>query len=348
MYWRLRHLGAEVIVADSNEATNSSQAAAGLITPITGLNFALSWRFDEIWPKSLQFYEELANDTGRAFFTPLPVVRLFGDETEAAKFTKKLANHPELEKYVDQVFTSENIPTELIGSAVNQPHGGFVMPGGWVNTSALIDETRSELVRTSTYREKSVTAESLDLPSSNDPDHPLRWDGEVFDTVVFCEGAHARHNPLFSSIPYRPAKGEFLTVSAPQATSKAIINRRGNWLAPRDAGQWRAGSTYDFDHLNTKSTEAGRTQILANITTFYSGELCVTDASAGIRPIIRKSQPVAGFHADYPGTIAMLNGLGSKGCTTAPWAAGHLAHAIVNGRPLPPYLDLEKLSENPQ
>ncbi len=348
LYWRLRELGAKVTLADPNESATSSRAAAGLITPITGANFALSWRFAEIWPESLKFYQNLAALTGESFFHPLPVVRLFSSDAEAAKFTRKVAHNPFLETYLDLVFSASDAPSELLGSEVTAPHGGFVMPGGWVNTSTLIEETRRELILTASYREQMVTSDALDLSRSTNTDHPVQWNGESFDLVVFCEGANSRHNPLFTDIPFRPAKGEFLTLKAPQASAKAIINRKGSWLAPRHNNEWRAGSSYDFERLDIEPTAQGREQILTNISTFYSGELSVIAASAGVRPIIRKSQPVAGFHADHQRTIAMLNGLGSKGCSTGPWAAGHLAHAIVNGTPLPPYLDLAQLANNPQ
>lgn len=348
LYWRLRDLGANVVVADPNESATSSRAAAGLITPITGSSFALSWRFAEIWPESRNFYQNLAELTGESFFHPLPVVRLFSSDSDAEKFARKLASNPLLDTFVEMVFSETDAPSDLLGSEINASHGGFVMPGGWINTSTLIDETRRELIQTASYREQVVTVETLDLSTSINPDHPLRWNGESFDFVVFCEGANSRNNPLFSDIPFRPAKGEFLTVTAPQASAKAIINRQGSWLAPRKNSQWRAGSTYDFEHIDSQPTAQGREQILTNISAFYSGELCVTGASAGVRPIIRKSQPIAGFHADHPSTVAILNGLGSKGCSTGPWAAGQLAHAIVNSTPLPPYLDLARIADNLQ
>lgn len=348
LYWQLRQLGAKVVLADPSESATSSLAAAGLITPITGANFALSWRFAEIWPMSRKFYQDLATLTGESFFHPLPMVRLFSSETEAAKFTRKLANNPTLHSFVDSVFSVTDAPSDLLGSGVNAPHGGFVMPGGWVDTSTLIEETRRELIGTTCYREQRVAFDAIDLTIPRNQDHPVRWNGESYDLVVFCEGANARHNPLFADIPFRPAKGEFLTVNAPQASTKAIVNRKGSWLAPRNNKQWRAGSTYDFEHLDIQPTEQGREHILTNISTFYTGDLSITAASAGVRPIIRKSQPVAGFHHQHGSTFAMLNGLGSKGCSTGPWAAAHLANAIVNHTPLPPYLDLAELTNNPQ
>jgi len=348
LYWRLRELGANVVLSDPNENATSSRAAAGLITPITGANFALSWRFDEIWPESLEFYQTLATLTGERIFHPLPVVRLFSNNAEAEKFAQKLAHNQALKVYVESEFSATDAPSELLGFGVNAPHGGFVMLGGWVNTSTLIDETRRELIRTNSYREQKITADALNLSSSENPNHPVRWNGESFDLVVFCEGANARHNPLFTDIPFRPAKGEFLTVNTPQASPKAIINRKGSWLAPRNNNEWRTGSTYDFEHLDLQPTPQGREQILANISKFYNGEINVTAASAGVRPIMHKSQPVAGFLSLHNSTVAMLNGLGSKGCSTGPWAAGHLAHAVVNNTPLPPYLDLAELTNNPQ
>ena len=50
----------------------------------------------------------------------------------------------------------------------------------------------------------------------------------------------------------------------------------------------------------------------------------VIDHEAGIRPIIRNSRPVVGFHPEIP-QVGFFNGLGSKGSLMAPAVAEHFA-----------------------
>lgn len=56
----------------------------------------------------------------------------------------------------------------------------------------------------------------------------------------------------------------------------------------------------------------------------YSGNMDVIRARAAVRPIIRRSQPVAGPIPGLDGQF-VFSGLGSKGVTTSPWSAAQLA-----------------------
>ena len=58
---------------------------------------------------------------------------------------------------------------------------------------------------------------------------------------------------------------------------------------------------------------------------------------AAVRPIIRRSQPVAGPIPGLDGQF-VFSGLGSKGVTTSPWSAAQLAGHLVCGTDLPPDL----------
>lgn len=69
----------------------------------------------------------------------------------------------------------------------------------------------------------------------------------------------------------------------------------------------------------------------------YSGETGFLRARAAVRPIIRRSQPVAGPIPGLNGQF-VFSGLGSKGVTTSPWAAAQLAEHLVHGAELPPDL----------
>jgi glycine/D-amino acid oxidase-like deaminating enzyme len=45
---------------------------------------------------------------------------------------------------------------------------------------------------------------------------------------------------------------------------------------------------------------------------------------AGVRPIIRNSRPIVGFHSKHS-NVGFFNGLGSKGTLMAPAVAAHFA-----------------------
>lgn len=78
-------------------------------------------------------------------------------------------------------------------------------------------------------------------------------------------------------------------------------------------------------------------ELMLDLVKRYSGNMDVIRARAAVRPIIRRSQPVAGPIPGLDGQF-VFSGLGSKGVTTSPWSAAQLAGHLVCGTDLPPDL----------
>ena len=58
-----------------------------------------------------------------------------------------------------------------------------------------------------------------------------------------------------------------------------------------------------------------------------------------MRPIVRNSQPVIGWHRERE-NLAIFNGLGSKGVMYAPGVARELAEHLCSQRDIDPELDV--------
>jgi glycine oxidase len=137
-------------------------------------------------------------------------------------------------------------------------------------------------------------------------------------TEVLCEGAAGLIPGRLGA--HRCAKGEILTVRADWPEERIVVGG-GGWLVPVGQGTFKAGSTYVWDPLDGEPTDEGRARI-EEILRFLGGETFEVIAhEAGIRPIVRKSQPVIGSLGD--GRV-VFNGLGSKGSLYAPGVARRL------------------------
>ncbi len=127
--------------------------------------------------------------------------------------------------------------------------------------------------------------------------------------------------------PHRCAKGEILTVRAPWPNTHIRIGA-GGWMVPIGKSFFRVGSTYEWNQLDETPTAAGSERIRAIARNLGGAEFEVTDHVAGIRPILRRSQPLIGKNrsGDW-----IFNALGSKGTLYAPRMATMLAGWIVDG-----------------
>ena len=221
------------------------------------------------------------------------------------KFASK---QTELSPWVGEIF--ENLPTVKGGE-----WGGVEwVGGGWLNVRDFVHDSLNF------FQEEGVGAE-----------------GPAVE--VYTQGAMGLTEGIFSFLPKRLAKGEILEVSIPHWGEKRILNRRG-WCLPIGNDLYRVGATYEWEELSNEPTPDGRVWLERLVREFTDLKYEVVHQVAGVRPIIRNSQPVVGEHPEVKGSY-LLNGLGSKGCLYGPLAAAQLVELILNGTPIDEHLCLE-------
>ena len=93
---------------------------------------------------------------------------------------------------------------------------------------------------------------------------------------------------------------------------------------------FRAGSTYEWDNLNTTPTAAARADIERRLRALLRLPWQVVDHTAAVRPIINESKALTGLHPVHA-SLGFFNGLGSKGVLHAPHFAARLASQLING-----------------
>lgn len=162
----------------------------------------------------------------------------------------------------------------------------------------------------------------------------LRMPSATDRTEVLCEGAAGLIAGRLG--PHRCAKGEILTVRADWPQDRIVIGG-GGWLVPLGQGIFKAGSTYVWDSLDGTPTPAGRARIEQILRLLGGDAFELISHDAGIRPIVRKSQPVIGPLAD--GRV-VFNGLGSKGALYAPGVASRLNEWLSGEGELDPRFDI--------
>jgi glycine/D-amino acid oxidase-like deaminating enzyme len=127
--------------------------------------------------------------------------------------------------------------------------------------------------------------------------------------------------------PHRSAKGEILTVRAEGWDESRVRVGAGGWLLPVGDGLFRAGATYEWNELDEVPTEKGREFVEKIVRKLGGDDFEIVLHEAGIRPILRRSEPLIGPVGDD----WMFNGLGSKGALYAPAVAARLVKWISEG-----------------
>ena len=90
----LRERGHRVLVYDPGQANSASNVAAGLMNPVAGKRFALSWRAAELLPAAAVFYRALGQRYGQSFFTETPIFKIFSSPEEQNAVLARSADRP--------------------------------------------------------------------------------------------------------------------------------------------------------------------------------------------------------------------------------------------------------------
>lgn len=306
--WSLLEKGQDFVVLDSGTG-GSSRVAAGLINPITGKNFEPSWQIGFYLPQALEFYRKIEALIGRKIWHPHPVLRLAASDKEWGKIQAKLA-HEHVAPWV-----ARELP------ASGEWRGGVeLLGGGRVDTRSFLDGSRE-------YFESSGRFRLNDVDVSDETN------------TVWCEGA--RGLMLGKYGPHRCAKGEILTVRAEEWDVEEIRIGAGGWLVPLGGGLFKVGSTYEWNELNETPTEGGRLRVEAIAARLGGRNFEIVRHEAGIRPILRRSEPLIGR---LPEGGWMFNALGSKGSLYAPGVAAHLADCLIGNLEPDPELNFRSFA----
>lgn len=301
--WALLKRHKRVRVLDREAGNRASRVAAGLLTPITGKRLADSWRWGELFPAARAFYREREAELGCEFFREAPAVRLFQSETERERCRGALCEVP---------------------TGFRSPLGAFEMPAARLDVCAYLDASREAFRAEGVYERRDF-----------DPGAPL-----PDATVVFCRGFDPSADPWFGGIAWNAAKGEILTVYAPELREERVIHF-GGWLAPVGEHLYRLGATYTWDPLDTLPTPEARAELEAKLRAVLDVPFEVVGHDAAVRPVIDAGKPALGTHPRNA-RVACFNGLGSKGSLLAPFFAEQLAAHLCDGGPVDPEVDVRR------
>lgn len=316
--WHLHQLGQRILVIDRSNPQSASRMAAGLINPVTGKRLVKSSGVDTYLTHAQHCYEQLQQQFDQVFFHARPMCRLFQSDDEIA-FWEKRKNDTEYQAYLGKRFNPDSHPT------FKDPAGSFQqLQTGYLDTVALLDTLDTY------FRENHIsTHRDVDYQHIRFDKNVAYLDDIQTKHIIFCEGYKATTNPWFSWLPFKPAKGEILTLNIQDHLEQDIINA-GKWLLPLNNGQFKLGATYEWTPLDEKPTQQGQNTLLDALKLLYRNkvEIEVVNHQAGVRPCTKDTMPFIGQHPTNH-HLSIFNGFGSKGSLMIPYYAKQFSQHLL-------------------
>ena len=318
---RLRKRGLRHHIFDHPKKYRSTQAAAGVVNPISLRRDLLTWRAKELLPLTRSHFKELGDRLGVTAWHDLDLIKIFPTANEVKQW------HRAMNSDASDLLSLEERP-EVAQAGIAAPLGyGVVKQCAWVDLTELLRAHRTELIADGSLSE--FTIEEKDIVTISDG---VRVHGRSAKWIIHCEGPFHQLSGLV------PVKGEVLTLRIPGLRLKNIVHR-GVFLLPIGDECFKLGSTFVWDNAFSGPTGEGRDHLLAKLKELLPHEVEILDHQAGVRPAARDRRPILGKIA--PGH-AVMNGLGARGVMVAPWCADHLIDHLFEGKPLHPEVDLQR------
>ncbi len=311
----LMRLNASVCVIDNHYTHSASTVAAGLMDYISGKRLTLTWQGEQFIPVACNTYRSLESQWQASFLIETPAYRLFESDETARIFQKKV-ELPEFSDYYGQ--TLHSLP-------------GFLLPFGGVEMKGCVALNPTSFL--TAFKQHYPTVCRDDCFSESDlilHENGGSWQDISFHKILYCIGADTRFSRFFSTLPYRMAKGETLTLSIPDLDADAIYHF-GKWLVPLDNHCFRFGATYEWDDLTPQPTATGKALLLDTLNRFLSVSYTVLDHHAAVRCLVPDLKPLIGLHPTFP-QVGLFSGFGSRGVMMCPYFAALFAKSLVEGQ----------------
>jgi glycine/D-amino acid oxidase-like deaminating enzyme len=328
---RLINANVKVAIVDRAEQSNASKIAAGIVNPITGRRFVLSWMIDELIPVLKTYY----NDFEERFNTNVMKRRIilrglfsFQEEndwdgrTTIPMYQNHISNLSDEGDYATMVHSTP---------AVGAINGYQVDVPKFVKTMKDYFEQKGMLeINEFDYNGLLFEGDQVSYKSN--------W----YDAVVFCDGWSGELNPFFNYLPFNRSKGEILIIKVPNAKFHQVY-KNGLFIAPLDNDLYWVGASNKWHTVDIEPTEEKRIELIQKLERILKVPYEIIEHKAAIRPTVRDRRPFLGQHPEID-KLFIFNGLGTKGASLAPYWSKVMIDFLLHQKQLPNVVDIQRFA----
>jgi len=323
--------GANVLVIDNSIPNTASKMASGIINPVTGRRVVRTWMIEELLPFAWDAYTTIGNELGKTLIQQCNILDFHPSQQMCDAFEARLT---EGDTYLDRP-ANERKWQELFQFNYGI---GEIEPCYLTNITTLLQEWRNVLVH-----KKALTEEVFDIVHLITTEKDVVYKDITAKKVIFCEGVGGRDNPFFTMLPWSKDKGEFLIVSIPGLPATHIY-KQGLTIAPYGEDTFWVGATHEWNYTDLEPNPAYRKKVEEQLNYFLKLPYTILEHRVAERPVNLERRPFVGMHPLHP-FVGIFNGMGTKGCSLAPYFAHQFAMHLVHGTPLLPAADISRFQK---
>ncbi len=311
----------------------ASRASAGVINPVTGMRFVLSWEFQNLERVFCPFYKSLERDHKKSYLREMSLYQLLESPLEENAWLERKQD-PYYQTYIGGI----EMPNEWTSIFKKGEKYGKVEKAYVVDVNQLMDDVLSK------FLEKGLALASyFDYNDFFRSREEIIWKNlRIKKAIIFAEGFLVTSNPFFNWLPSIPLKGDCLSFQSNQIKLDCMV-KKAHAIVPMGLNSIWCGASFVLNDTTLNCDDVEQQNLIEFLNVHNINDRGNLRHMFGIRPASRDRRPLLGPHP-LDSRLVVFNGLGTKGLSLAPYCAELLVEWLLSGLDLPTTVSLSRLA----
>ena len=321
MSYQLDQAGISYKIINDETIQSASSVASGVINPVTGRRIVQTWMIETILPYAIKAYRAIQEKLNINIIQQAPVVLIHPSAQMLESFNYRMQH--------ENIYLIQQDPTKWT-PYFKAPQGfGGISECYWLDVNAMIASWKKYVVSQNNYINAHFKMEEAVLDENK-----VTWKNITAQKIIFCDGIASMQNSFFKYLPFAPNKGEALIIKVPGLPNKNIYKNNISIIPWKQDLFW-VGSNYEWTYDNVEPSEAFKQKMIESLNQFLKLPYEIVDHIVGVRPTNTQRRPFVGLHPTHA-QLAICNGMGTKGCSLAPYFTAQLLAHLEHGTPIEP------------
>ena len=322
-----------LVVFDEKNLQSASNVASGLINPITGRRVVTTWMAEELLPFVWSEYNALGDSLHSSFISQKNILAFPSATDLQQAFNERM-------KQQNSFIKQPSIKKEVLHNIFNFPFDVFEISPCYVVQMRDLLQLYHEYLKEQNILMEEVFDENLLVIK----DDFIQYKNIKARKIIYTGGIQSSQSKYWINLPFVQNKGQALIIEVDDLDTSHVYKFGHLTLSPLQNNLWWVGSSNELAFETTEPTEDFYKRTTSSLNSIIKKKIIVKEHWASLRPAAVERRPFVGIHPVYK-QIGILNGMGSKGCSLAPWFAKQLVENIMYNKPIDPLADVCRFSK---
>ena len=319
----------KTFIVFEDDSQTSSLVAGGVYNPVILKRFTPVWNAKAQLSVALPFYKSIEEKLNISIDEKFVIKKVFKSIEDQNNWFAAL-DKPKLTAYLDP-----KLDTKIYNGILADFNYGNVNEAGRIDTKKLVESYRKYL-----RKKEAIRFENFEYQKLNIEENSIDYKDIEASKIVFCEGFGIKQNPYFNYLPLNEAKGELLTIDAPELNIDFLL-KSTLFILPLGNNLYKVGATFNWTDKTSNPSEEGREELVEKLKKTINVPYTIVSQSAGVRPTVSGRRPLVGTHPKH-NQLIVLNGLGTRGVMIAPTVAQNLFNHLEKNEHLDNEIDIHR------